>query len=138
MISKWKLFNFKSVKNQTELEFGPVTIFAGANSSGKSTWIQSILLISQTLAHRIDSRSVALNGALTRLGQFDDLKSYGGEAEQIVIGFECSISPEESRSARASRSRVALSDIWSHFVDSRSVTSVSCEISFDTDPSSPQ
>src|SRR5260370_31649623 len=89
MIASWKLFNFKSVKSETSLEFGPLTIFAGSNSSGKSTWIQSILLISQTLCHRIRSRSVVLNGSLTRLGQFDDLKSYGGDANEIVVGWDC-------------------------------------------------
>ena len=52
MITKWKVFNFKSIREETELDFGPLTIFAGANSSGKSTFIQSILLIAQTLAHK--------------------------------------------------------------------------------------
>ena len=33
MITKWRLFNFKSVRKQTELTFKPLTIFAGANSS---------------------------------------------------------------------------------------------------------
>ena len=57
MITKWKVFNFKSVKKETELEFAPLTIFAGANSSGKSTFLQSILLIAQTLSHKVSSRS---------------------------------------------------------------------------------
>ncbi|GIW56399.1 MAG: hypothetical protein KatS3mg082_2803 [Nitrospiraceae bacterium] len=35
MITQWKLFNFKSVRNETNLELAPLTIFAGANSSGK-------------------------------------------------------------------------------------------------------
>ncbi|HXR33520.1 MAG TPA: AAA family ATPase [Verrucomicrobiae bacterium] len=49
MITKWKIGNFKSVRTSTALDFAPLTIFAGANSSGKSSWIQSILMISQTL-----------------------------------------------------------------------------------------
>jgi predicted ATPase len=89
MITRWRLFNFKSVKSDTSLEFGPLTIFAGPNSSGKSTWIQSLLLVSQTLSNRVRSRSVVLNGSLTRLGQFDDLKSHGGDANEIVVGCEC-------------------------------------------------
>lgn len=59
------------------------------NSSGKSTFLQSILLVAQTLANKIGSRSVVLNGALAKLGQFDDLKSADGEANQIVIGWTC-------------------------------------------------
>ena len=42
MITKWKVQNFKSIKQETELDLAPLTIFAGANSSGKSTFIQSI------------------------------------------------------------------------------------------------
>lgn len=61
----------------------------GPNSSGKSTVLQSLLLVSQTLSHKVGSRSVVLNGALTRLGEFDDLRSYGGEYDQITIGWEC-------------------------------------------------
>ncbi len=137
MITKWKLFNFKSVKNETELEFGPLTIFAGPNSSGKSTWIQSILLISQTLSHRISSRSVVLNGALTRLGQFDDLKSFNGEADQIVFEWECH--PETDRPA----SVLTATDVWQPraVLFGRSidrVKRVSCEVSFDANPSSSQ
>jgi predicted ATPase len=137
MIAKWKLFNFKSVKKETELDFGPLTIFAGPNSGGKSTWIQSILLISQTLSHRISSRSVVLNGALTRLGQFDDLKSYGSEAEQIVVGFECVASGESGRSDSPLARRASLESWWA-FSHPRRLEVVRCELSFDTDPSSPQ
>ena len=89
MIKQWTLFNFKSVLNETDLAMAPLTIFAGANSSGKSTVLQSILLVAQTLAHKVSSRSVVLNGALAQLGQFDDLKSIDSDADQIVIGWEC-------------------------------------------------
>jgi predicted ATPase len=64
MIAKWKLANFKSIREETELSMGPLTIFAGPNSSGKSTFIQSILLVSQTLTSNVRSRSVILNGYL--------------------------------------------------------------------------
>ena len=87
MITKWKVFNFKSIRKETELDFAPLTIFAGANSSGKSTFLQSILLVAQTLAHRVESRSVVLNGAFARLGQFDDLRSVDSDAGPIVIGW---------------------------------------------------
>src|SRR5947208_1284332 len=89
MITKWKLFNFKSIRETTELDMGPLTIFAGANSSGKSAWIQSILLVSQTLASKLPSRSVVLNGSLARLGQFNDLQHFNGGAPQIFVGWEC-------------------------------------------------
>lgn len=47
MIVKWNLKNFKSIEDVT-LTLSPLSIFAGANSSGKSSILQSLLLISQT------------------------------------------------------------------------------------------
>ncbi len=117
MIKNWKLFNFKSIQNETTLEMAPLTIFAGANSSGKSTLIQSILLVTQTIAHKVEARTVVLNGVLARLGQFDDVKSVESEADQIVIGWTCCPLGDGSES-RGLRSRPRLVE-------------VSCEISFD-------
>ena len=126
MITEWKVFNFKSVRKETELKFAPLTIFAGANSSGKSTVLQSILLVAQTLSHKVSSRSVVLNGALTRLGQFDDLKSVDGDADQIVIGWTCR-PIQDVQQAQPVRSRRG---IYSR--RDRLPERVSCEIAFDT------
>ncbi len=80
---------------------GPLTIFAGSNSSGKSTLLQSILLISQTLAAKVPSRSVVLNGHLAKLGQFNDLRSFGSKTGRVVVGWECQL--ESERQPRADR-----------------------------------
>jgi len=134
MITKWKLFNFKSVRNlmvdnKPYLPLGPLTILAGPNSSGKSTILQSILLINQTLISRVESRSVVLNGPLTKLGQFDDLRSFNSDSNQIVIGWECMPGYSEdvtlfSKVYGKRRNRV--------------IRNVNCEMSFDIDPTSPQ
>jgi predicted ATPase len=89
MIKTWKLEGFKSVQSYTELSLAPLTIFAGANSSGKSTILQSILLLCQTLSSNVGSRSVLLNGNIVKLGQFDDLCSNSSRKRRIRIGFEC-------------------------------------------------
>ena len=137
MITKWKVFNFKSIREETELDLGPLTIFAGANSSGKSTFIQSVLLIAQTLAHKVGSRSVVLNGALTSLGQFDDLKSTGGESDQITITCTCRPLPDQ-KGGISSRSRLA-PDLSTYYrLRSNRLQEVACEVSFDADVSSSQ
>jgi len=127
MITKWKLNNFKSVGNLTELSFGQLTILAGSNSSGKSTILQSILLISQTLANRVSSRSVVLNGSIIKLGQFDDLRSYGSDVNQILIGWEIlpkNIKDTDNRPLMASR-------YLNRF--GTEIQKISCELSFDAD-----
>lgn len=137
MITKWKVFNFKSIRVETELDLGPLTIFAGANSSGKSTFIQSILLVAQTMAHKVGSRSVVLNGALSSLGQFDDLKSNGGESDQITIKCTCRPLPDQDAVIR-SRSQFAPRGAIYYGPRSNQLQEIACEISFDADPSSSQ
>lgn len=137
MLTNWKVFNFKSIREETELELSPLTIFAGANSSGKSTLIQSILLIAQTLAHKVGSRSVVLNGALTSLGQFDDLKSNGGISDQITI--KCTCRPILDRDVPISRlSQFIPRSAVYYGLSSNQLQEIACEISFDADASSPQ
>lgn len=131
MITKWKVFNFKSIRRETELDFAPLTIFAGANSSGKSTFLQPILLVAQTLANKVASRPVVLNGAFARLGQFDDLRSVDSDSDQIVLGW--TLKPiresEDRRPLGIRRSPM-------YYPRRRKVlTSVSCEVAFDTEGS---
>ena len=137
MITKWKVFNFKSIREETELDLGPLTIFAGANSSGKSTFIQSVLLVAQTLAHKVGSRSVVLNGALTSLGQFDDLKSNGGASDQITIKCTCRPLPDQD-AAIGRRSQFAPRGAIYYGPRSNQLQEIACEISFDADASSSQ
>ena len=137
MITKWKVFNFKSIREETELDLGPLTIFAGANSSGKSTFIQSVLLVAQTLAHKVGSRSVVLNGALTSLGQFDDLKSDGGESDQITIKCTCRPLPAQE-AVTPRRSQFTPQGAIYYGLGSNRLQEIACEISFDADPSSSQ
>lgn len=136
MITKWKVSNFKSIREGTpEIELGPLTIFAGANSSGKSTLIQSILLVAQTLAHKVGSRSVVLNGALTSLGQFDDLKSNNGQSDQITI--TCTCKPlADTDAVMARRTHVSSRGVSYLLQRPNFLQEITCEISFDADPSS--
>jgi predicted ATPase len=89
MITKWKLGNFRSIRDYTEIDFAPLTLFAGANSSGKSTILKSILLIAQTLSHKDHSRPLVLNGDLIKLGNINDNISDNSTSKTLVIGWEC-------------------------------------------------
>lgn len=88
MLTKWSLKGFKSFYEDTNFEMDPLTIFTGANSSGKSSVIQSILLTTQTLQNNIRTKSIILNGQILRLGSFDDIHSYNSESGEITVGFE--------------------------------------------------
>jgi predicted ATPase len=75
-LRRWRIASFKSVKNLVDVDLAPLTIVVGANSSGKSTLIQSILLTAQN-SLKIDEKSSVkmrgnfeLNGPLVQLGTF--------------------------------------------------------------------
>ena len=105
MLTKLVIGNFKSIFQTIELDVAPLTVLAGPNSSGKSTVIQSILLIAQTLSSRRSERELLLNGEFARLGSFDDLLhckvQRPGERRvtrsgTLQIGFDLKRSPSET------------------------------------------
>ena len=88
MIKRWHLRNFKSFHSPPPLELSQINVLAGANSSGKSSIIQSILLLKQTLQYGSENRPIAINGPLLRLGSFEDLRSFEAIGESLNIGFD--------------------------------------------------
>ena len=88
MIKEWKLDNFKSIDDEKDLEFRPLTLFTGANSSGKSTILQSILLVTQTLQSPIASRSILLNGWFKKFGTYTDIVNRRDYSKNIKFGFK--------------------------------------------------
>ena len=66
------LENFKSVSQQ-DINFKPLSVIVGANSSGKSTLLQSILLLTQSTQTTSSPGNIRLNGNLTKLGRFQEV-----------------------------------------------------------------
>ena len=119
MIRQWVVSNFKSLKAETRLDIAALTIVAGANSSGKSSLLQTMLVVAQTLTHKVSSNPVVLNGALVRLGDFRDVKCADSRTNKITIGCVCD--PEVQAS----------SNHYTEFGSSRTMKSIRCEVSFD-------
>ncbi len=93
MFTRLRLTNFKAWKNTGHIELKPVTMLLGTNSSGKSTLIQSLLLLKQTV--QSPDRTVHLNlggdevNDLFNFGSFDDVLNQAAEgARQFAIGFD--------------------------------------------------
>jgi predicted ATPase len=87
MLSKLILDNFKPIHGRLELELRRVTVLAGLNSSGKSTVIQSVLLLSQTLANANAERALILNSNTASLGTFPDVLNERAATPQMTLGF---------------------------------------------------
>ena len=88
MLKSWSIQNFKPILDSGELQLKPVTILAGRNSSGKSSLIQSILMIAQTLSNPLPARALIPHGDIVKLGTIDDVLSKISDLRTISIGFE--------------------------------------------------
>jgi len=83
MIDFVALTNFKCFEQQT-LKLGNITLLAGLNSSGKSSFIQSLLLLRQSYYQGLlPSSGLALNGDLVAIGTAQDALFEGAVEDQI-------------------------------------------------------
>ncbi len=75
MLTKLRIRNFKAWKDTGEIRLAPITVFFGANSAGKTSLLQFLLMLKQT-AESPDRRRVLQLGddySLVDLGTFQDL-----------------------------------------------------------------
>ncbi len=87
-ITKIRVKGFKSISEEQEIDIYPLTILAGANSSGKSSIMQPLLLLKQTLEVAYDPGALLINGPnvkFTNSGQF--LSRCGKEHTSFSIGW---------------------------------------------------
>lgn len=65
-INEISLRGYKSIAERVTLEIRPLTVLAGANSSGKSSIMQPLLLIKQTMEAQYDPGGLLIDGACAR------------------------------------------------------------------------
>lgn len=94
MIQNINIQNFKSIKEAT-IELSGLNLFTGVNGSGKSTFLQSLLLLRQSyLIGYLTRRNKVLflgnrdKESLTNLGTFKDVLYENAEKDEVlVVGF---------------------------------------------------
>lgn len=85
MLNYLSLENFKSIKDEG-FEFRSLNIFTGFNGMGKSTALQSLLLLRQSHdKHMISDVGLSLTGEYVKIGVGKDLLYIGAEEEKIKI-----------------------------------------------------
>ncbi len=90
-ITRITVGGFKSIVQEQSIEIRPLTILAGANSSGKSSMMQPLLLMKQTLEAPYDPGALLLNGPNVRFTLADQLLSREGNGKaktEFCAGFE--------------------------------------------------
>lgn len=90
MLDKLYINNFKSLCTKEPIYLSPLSILCGSNSCGKSSLIQVLLMLSQTFSRRYSEDAVVLNGYMTRLGSFEDIKNYKAKQDKISLSFQIS------------------------------------------------
>jgi hypothetical protein len=74
---------FKSISEEQSAEIRPLTLLAGANSSGKSSLLQPLLLLKQTLEAPYDPGPLLLNGPNVKFTSTDQLLSRTGKRQSL-------------------------------------------------------
>lgn len=88
---KISIEGFKAIGDRVDVELRPLTLLAGANSSGKSSLMQGILLLKQTFEAPYDPGPILLNGPHVRFTSIDQLLHTGVAKTSRVSGFAIGI-----------------------------------------------
>ncbi|MEO8974038.1 MAG: AAA family ATPase, partial [Ktedonobacteraceae bacterium] len=95
MITSLQLQNFKCFENQV-LAFKPLTLLSGLNGTGKSSVIQSLLLLRQSYQQGLlENGRLALNGDLIHIGTAQDALYEGAKDNKIGFGLSLGGSEHE-------------------------------------------
>jgi predicted ATPase len=97
----WRVQNFKSIR-EAELTFAPLTLLVGPNSSGKTSLLQSILLVAQAAQGGNQGSTFPLNGPLTSVGSFEEVRFAHSKSGAVGIGAIVQLPIEAPRAAVAS------------------------------------
>ena len=87
-ISKIRLLDFKCFADSGEIPLAPLTVIFGRNNTGKSSILQSILLLRQTLDSPEYGPCLDLRGPLYQAGSYADIVHQHKVRQNVVMDFE--------------------------------------------------
>lgn len=89
MIKELQIQNFKCFQSSRPFEFSKLNLLTGINGRGKSSLLQSFLVLSQSAWRNADMKKLVINDELLNLGNFDDIKnSETPRGENIHFNFK--------------------------------------------------
>ena len=72
-LENYKCFEKLKIDDKEELEIAPLTVLCGVNSSGKSSIINSLLMLKQSYENNSTSNNLKINGQYIKAGTFEDI-----------------------------------------------------------------
>ncbi|MBD2318296.1 DUF3696 domain-containing protein [Phormidium tenue] len=95
MITQIEIENFKCFKNRVSFPLGNLTLLTGVNGRGKSTLLQSLLLMKQSIEHNQKTGQILFNGSCINLNSFDDIHNRDTSRDDSIFFkyyFDCFMS----------------------------------------------
>jgi hypothetical protein len=118
MIRALRMGGFKCFDDLT-VPLSPLTLFTGFNAAGKSTALQTLLLLSQTLRGQRRSPELRLKGPLVNLGTATDVINRATGGSEVALGLRTeegellwrfTVNGDDRRSLRAIRAELVSED----------------------------
>ncbi|TAD98023.1 MAG: DUF3696 domain-containing protein [Bacteroidetes bacterium] len=83
MLTEIRLKNFKCFREETVFPLAKINLLTGINGRGKSTLLQSLLLMKQSVEYNPHTDEIILNGNCVNLGTGEDIKNkFSTDSEQ--------------------------------------------------------
>ena len=84
----YRVENFKSLRTTGNIEVSPLTIFIGPNGTGKSSALQPLLFLSQTMTNSRDDVGFLSNGEYIKIGNYFDFINAHDIKKKLKIFFD--------------------------------------------------
>ena len=84
MLTNITLENFKCFKEKTQFPLKRINLLTGINGRGKSTLLQSLLLMRQSIDYHFFANEIILNGICIKLGKFEDIRNSNVSRDETI------------------------------------------------------
>jgi predicted ATPase len=91
MLTRYRISNFKAFKEISAIPLKPITLIYGQNSAGKSSIIQSLLMLKQSLGYQNSHMSLVSQGDLVDLGDYKNFINSHQSQKNITVELSFSI-----------------------------------------------
>ncbi|MDR1231536.1 MAG: ATP-binding protein [Spirochaetaceae bacterium] len=86
----YRVENFKSLENTGMIEIAPIIIFIGPNATGKSSALQPLLFLAQTMPNSCDEIGFLPNGGYLNLGNYSDFINQHDVKKKLTVELDFS------------------------------------------------
>lgn len=87
IVTSVSIAGYKSFKTTSKINISPLTILAGSNSSGKSSFFQPFLLLKQTQEVSYNPEGILLHGPNLKIHDTQSIFTNENRAKELEIGF---------------------------------------------------